>query len=106
MRARGGIERLGATGPPIGLLPEAQFAESGADLAPGDLLALYTDGIVEAVDPDDIEFGIDRLEGFLAAHRAEPLPALAEGLDLALDAFARGVPYADDRTLVLLRREG
>jgi len=105
VRAGGRIERLGATGPPIGLLPEAQFAESSADLAPGDLLALYTDGIVEAVDPDDIEFGIDRLEGFLAAHRAEPLPGLAEGLDIALDAFARGVPYADDRTLVLLRRD-
>ena len=104
VRAGGGIERLGATGPPIGLLPEGAFAEAGGELAPGDLLALYTDGIVEAVDPDEIEFGIDRLEGYLREHRAEPLDALADGLDAALDGFARGVPYADDRTLVLLRR--
>lgn len=105
VRAGGGIERFGATGPPIGLLPEAQFREAEGELGRGDLLALYTDGIVEAIDPDEIEFGIDRLEGYLAAHRADPLAALAEGLDTALDDFARGVPYADDRTLVLIRRE-
>ena len=35
-----------------------------------------------------------------------PLEALAEGLDQELERFVRGVPYADDRTLVLLRREG
>jgi len=104
IRTDGACERLGATGPPIGLLPEASFEEAGGELRPGDLLALYTDGIVEAADPDDEEFGIERLEAYLAAHRDDPLEALSEGLDVELERFVRGVPYGDDRTLVLLRR--
>jgi len=105
LRVGGAVERLGATGPPIGLLAEASFTQQERILAPGDLLALYTDGIVEACDPDDEEYGIERLEAFLVAHRAAPLDAIAERLDQALEGFVRGVPYADDRTLVLLRRE-
>ena len=101
----GAVERLGATGPPIGLLAEASFTQQERSLAPGDLLALYTDGIVEASNPDDEEFGIERLQEFLVAHRAAPLEAISEGLDQELERFVRGVPYADDRTMVLLRRE-
>ncbi len=106
VRADGAVERLGATGPPIGLLAEAKFTQQERTLAPGDLLVLYTDGIVEACDPEDEEFGIERLEAFLVALRGAPLEAIAEGIDQALEKFVRGVPYADDRTLVLLRREG
>lgn len=105
VRADGSVERLGATGPPIGLLAEAKFTQAERTLDPGDLLVLYTDGIVEACDPDDEEFGIERLEAFLVALRGAPLDAVAEGIDQALEKFVRGVPYADDRTLVLLRRE-
>mgnify|MGYP006319979423 CR=1 FL=1 len=92
--------------PPTRLLAHARYTQQYRTLAPGDLLALYTDGIVEACDPDDEEFGIERLQAFVVAQRTAPLEALAEGLDQELERFVRGVPYADDRTLVLLRREG
>ena len=46
------------------------------------------------------------MQAFVVAQRKEPLEALSEGLDQELERFVRGVPYADDRTLVLLRREG
>lgn len=105
VRGDGSTARLGATGPPIGLLAEAKFREEVDRLALGDLLVLYTDGIVEACDPDDEEFGLERLEALLSAHRAAPLAEIAAEIDRALEAFVRGVPYADDRTLVLLRRE-
>ena len=105
VRADGSVERLGATGPPIGLLAQARFTQQERNLAPGDLLVLYTDGIVEACDPDDEEFGLERLEAFVAARRDTPLEEISEGLDQALEEFVRGMPYADDRTLVILRRE-
>ncbi|MEO7793597.1 MAG: PP2C family protein-serine/threonine phosphatase, partial [Thermoanaerobaculia bacterium] len=105
VRADGAVERLGATGPPIGLLAEAKFTQQERILAPGDLLVLYTDGIVEACDPEDEEFGIERLEAFIVAQRGAPLDTVSQGLDRELEEFVRGVPYADDRTLVLLRRE-
>lgn len=104
IRAGGEIERLPASGPPLGLLPSAEFRRGEGAFAPGDLLVVYTDGISEAVDPDDEEFGLARLEAVAGEHRLEPLEALRDAIENALDEFACGVPYADDRTLVLLRR--
>jgi phosphoserine phosphatase RsbU/P len=66
---------------------------------------LYTDGIVEAADPEDEEYGLDRLTSVLLAHRDADLAVLTQAVDLDLAAFVRGVPYADDRTIVVLRRQ-
>ncbi len=105
VRAGGEIETLGATGPPVGLLPVAAYHVEEKRLGAGDLLVLYTDGIVEAVDPDDEEYGLDRLISVLLAHRDADLAVLTQAVDLDLAAFVRGVPYADDRTIVVLRRQ-
>jgi sigma-B regulation protein RsbU (phosphoserine phosphatase) len=105
VRAGGEIERLGSTGVPLGMLPEAPYGAKELDLAPGDLLVVYTDGIVEAYDPADEEFGLERLEEVCRAHRTLPLGELSNTIDRELEKFVRGVPYPDDRTLVLLRRE-
>jgi serine phosphatase RsbU (regulator of sigma subunit) len=101
----GEIERLGSTGVPLGMLPEAPFTAREVDLAPGDLLVVYTDGIVEAVDPADEEFGLERLEEICRDQRNIPLADLSTAIDRTLEAFAKGVPFHDDRTLVVLRRE-
>lgn len=105
VRAGGEIERLASTGVPLGMLPEAPFGAKELDLAPGDLLVVYTDGIVEAFDPTDEEFGLERLEAVCRDHRTAPLGELSNTIDRELEKFVRGVPYPDDRTLVLLRRE-
>jgi sigma-B regulation protein RsbU (phosphoserine phosphatase) len=104
VRAGGEVQTLGATGPPVGLLPTAAYRVDENRLAPGDLLVLYTDGIVEAVDPDDEEYGLDRLTAVLLEHRAADLVELTDAVDNDLAAFVRGVPYADDRTIVVIRR--
>ncbi|MEO8275203.1 MAG: SpoIIE family protein phosphatase [Thermoanaerobaculia bacterium] len=104
VRADGTVERLGATGPPIGLLADGKFTQEERRLGPGDLLALYTDGIVEACDPEEEEFGMERLEGILIAQRNAALEAISASLDQELHRFVRGTPYGDDRTLVLVRR--
>jgi sigma-B regulation protein RsbU (phosphoserine phosphatase) len=104
VRARGGVERLGATGVPIALLPAATYGAAESVLEPGDLLLLYTDGFVEATDPDGAEFGLDRLEAIAVRHRASGGAALVAGLERELVEFARGVAFADDRTFVLARR--
>lgn len=106
VRAAGEVERLAACGPPLGALPAATYRCPETDLLPGDLLLVYTDGITEAVDPGEEEFGLDRLAAIAAAFRAAPLPELRRRVEEALDEFVRGVPYADDRTLLFLRRAG
>jgi serine phosphatase RsbU (regulator of sigma subunit) len=105
VRTAGAIERLASTGVPLGMLPDAPFGARELDLEQGDLLVVYTDGIVEAVDPGDDEFGVERLEEICAAKRDAALADLSTAIDRTLESFVRGVPYHDDRTLVLLRRE-
>jgi serine phosphatase RsbU (regulator of sigma subunit) len=106
VRAGGEVEELKPTGVPLGLLSAAQYRAGEATLAPGDFLILYTDGICEAVDPDDEEYGLERIKKVCRDHRGEPCAGLAAALERDLESFARGVPYADDRTIVLARRLG
>jgi len=103
-RASGEVERLATTGPPLGLLPNASYQANSTKLGAGDVMLIYTDGITEAADPDEEEFGIDRLSTVLLAHRSEPLEDLRRAIEQELETFVRGVPYADDRTMLFLRR--
>jgi serine phosphatase RsbU (regulator of sigma subunit) len=98
------ITTLGSTGTPLGLLPAAPYHAGEIALGPGDLLVLYTDGIVEANDPDGEEYGLERLQALCLRHWNAPCAALAAALDRDLLEFARGTPFADDRTVVLARR--
>jgi len=103
-RASGELVELPASGMPLGLIDGARFATAAVDLAPGDLLCLYSDGITEAAAPDDEEFGLERLGALLAGGDERPLGAIVEAIDAAVVEFAAGRPQADDQTVVLLRR--
>src|SRR6266545_4666439 len=63
------IEPLPSTGPVLGPTPDATYTRGFAKLDPGDLLCLYSDGIVEAADRHDREFGLDRLQRIVRANR-------------------------------------
>jgi sigma-B regulation protein RsbU (phosphoserine phosphatase) len=85
-------------------MPEAVYTAAEATLEAGDSLVLYTDGITEAANPEHEEFGRDRLVEVCREHRAEAPTDLASSIEVAVDAFVDGVPYHDDRTLVIVRR--
>jgi serine phosphatase RsbU (regulator of sigma subunit) len=104
VRSNGEVERLTSTSVPIGLLPTGSFEKRSVALEPGDLLVLYTDGITEAENPEEEEYGIERLVDVCRAHHREKPKLLAARIDLDLERFVRGVPFADDRTVVMLRR--
>ncbi len=104
--ADGGVRCLDATGVPLGLIPLARYQMGEVQLAPGDLLCLYSDGITEQADPSGEELGLERLIATLRSHRGEPLPRVLAELEVAVGAFADGVPQGDDQTVVLVRRMG
>jgi serine phosphatase RsbU (regulator of sigma subunit) len=104
-RADGSVQRLDANGMPLGLFPVVEYERIETTLAPGELVLLYTDGITEAANPKGDEFGIDRLQAVAAKYTAEPLVAIAVAIEAAVEVFADGTPFGDDRTMVLLRRE-
>jgi phosphoserine phosphatase RsbU/P len=104
-RADGSVQRLEANGMPLGLFPIVEYERVETMLAPGELVLLYTDGITEASDPHGEEFGLDRLQSTVARYTREPLVAIAVAIETAVEVFADGTPFGDDRTMVLLRRE-
>jgi sigma-B regulation protein RsbU (phosphoserine phosphatase) len=104
LRAAGGTETLAASAVPLGLLPAALFREVSTDLAPGDLLCLYSDGVTEAASRQGEELGMARLERVLRAHHAAPLGEIEAAIEAELREFTRGTPQGDDQTVLLLRR--
>ena len=96
--------RLESTGVPVGMLPNASWREESVELARGDLLCVYTDGVTEAVNDRDEEFGLDRLSEIVTAGRRRPVRELCDDVLAAVADFARDMPQYDDQTLLLLRR--
>ncbi|MGD8441087.1 MAG: SpoIIE family protein phosphatase [Holophagae bacterium] len=106
VRASGAVEWLESTGLPLGLMPTAEYRLDRARLETGDTLLLYSDGYTEANGPDGEEFGKKRLAEVCVGHRALEPEELAEAVGDALSAFAAGQPFVDDRTIVIVRRDG
>ena len=106
LRAGGAAETLAPSGPLLGVFPEAEFGVLQATLRPGDTLVLYTDGVVEALDAREEQFGTARLA---AAVRATAGAAASDALAAVLAAaraHAGRDDLEDDFTLVLVRRLG
>jgi|WetSurMetagenome_2_1015567.scaffolds.fasta_scaffold30503_1 phosphoserine phosphatase RsbU/P len=104
----GAIKRtLESTDTPLGFLPEHTFECSEAiSLAPGDVLALLTDGITDAERPDQTPFGVERALEFIRAHRHESARDIVEGLYRAVRDFSDGMPQIDDITTVICKITG
>ena len=105
LKSDGTLEQLPTHGRPLALFPRP-YSFTKITMAKGDVLLLYTDGVTEAANPEDEEFGMDRLREFGIAHRELPLDDLDDALFRELDKFARDVPFGDDRTVVIVRRTG
>jgi phosphoserine phosphatase RsbU/P len=92
---------------PVGLIPEADYVPARFVLQPGDTLVLFSDGVTEAMDPEEQMFGVSRLcEVFSAQEPAAPLPDLQKAILESLKRFTRGASQADDITLLLVRYRG
>jgi serine phosphatase RsbU (regulator of sigma subunit)/dihydrofolate reductase len=97
------VFRLGDGGPVIGLLPGAVYKEQIVHLLPGDILLAFTDGISEAMNASEDEWGEDRMIAEAQAHADLNAAELSQRLFRAADAFAAGAPQHDDMTLVVLK---
>jgi sigma-B regulation protein RsbU (phosphoserine phosphatase) len=106
VRASGDTEWLAPTGLPLGLMPKADYGMGEAQLGIGDSLVLYTDGIAEAINPSEEEYGRKRLEKVCVENCALPAAALAAAIESDVETHAQGQPYHDDRTLVVVKRAG
>jgi sigma-B regulation protein RsbU (phosphoserine phosphatase) len=97
------VDRLTDGGRPIGILGDSTYDQSCCQLSTGDLVALFTDGVVETPSRADEEFGEQRLTRILTDHRGETLDHIIGVVMDELEAWSGGAPPHDDVTLVLAR---
>ena len=88
---------------PVGLVPEAEYTAACLKLEPGDTLVLFSDGVTEAMDPDDQLFGVPRLKKALTGLPECPLDQIQKCVLESVENFARGAHQADDLTLLIVR---
>lgn len=88
---------------PVGLVPEAEFCTAKLQLEPNDTLVLYSDGVTEAMDPDEQLYGVARLRGVLTGKNEMPLDEIQKTVLESVENFARGARQADDLTMLLVR---
>jgi serine phosphatase RsbU (regulator of sigma subunit) len=98
-----GATRLSLGGLPIGLIGDARYGEGRCVLREGDLLALCTDGVIEAPDAEEQEFGEERLLRILTENRDRNLEEILWAVLEKVTLWRRGRPPHDDVTLVLAR---
>jgi sigma-B regulation protein RsbU (phosphoserine phosphatase) len=103
--AAGSCEYLEALGVAVGVFKEADYAEKMATLEAGDVLVLYTDGITEAVNGDEEEFGEERLEGLLMQYAAHTAQEITDLIIQSVAAYSGERGAFDDETLVVVKRQ-
>jgi sigma-B regulation protein RsbU (phosphoserine phosphatase) len=102
---RGTVDEHDADGAPLGGFPGVTYEQNSCQLDPGDLLLLYTDGIVEARRGDGEVFGSARLEATLAQYHHRKAEELAKLLIDQVVSFTAGAPAHDDMTCLVVKRE-
>jgi sigma-B regulation protein RsbU (phosphoserine phosphatase) len=90
-------------GIPLGLFPDSKYQERTIDMAEGDLVVMYTDGIVEMESPSHEEFGLKRLAAVVLGHRESTPDGIIAAIQEALGEHAAGAAAHDDQTILVMK---
>jgi sigma-B regulation protein RsbU (phosphoserine phosphatase) len=106
VRTHGDLEELSYSGPVLGVFEGADYQAHEVVLAPGDTLVLHTDGVGEARSPSGELFGAERLAAIVQVARRRPAAKLADEVVSQVRTFTATQSFADDFTLVIVKRCG
>lgn len=98
------FRELGRGGSVLGPIPAARYETARVRFAPGDLLVMYTDGVVERDGPDLEPFGLERLRDLVARTAGTDCRRTVDAILSAASEHGRGTPLRDDMTVVAVRR--
>jgi sigma-B regulation protein RsbU (phosphoserine phosphatase) len=104
IRADGRYEVLRGGGPIMGIFPDLQYPEMQAQLEPGDLLVIYSDGVTEASSPEGNDYDIPQLGATLIENRGCSAKEIVQAVADKVREWTHNAPPADDITVVVARR--
>ena len=96
--------RLAAGGAPLGIIDRTPYDEESVTMRPGDLLVVYSDGVTEAMNAGQVQFGRSRLDTLLPGWRNARASVIIDRIIDAVRQHAGGTPQHDDMTLVVMKR--
>ena len=99
----GGFQKLEKGGTVVGLFPDVEYERGSAQMNPGDILVLSTDGITEACNVNEDEFEAEGLAAAVARHRHLPAKQIVANVLAEVNEFARGGPHVDDKVLMVIK---
>ena len=102
--ATGSVEYLEASGVAMGLFTAAEYDGGKTTLESGDILVIYTDGLTETINPQEEEFGEERLEQLIIDNASRSAQELTDLIKQAVADFPGNGTIFDDETLVVLKR--
>jgi sigma-B regulation protein RsbU (phosphoserine phosphatase) len=104
LRADGTFELLETGGVLLGVMKGLPYESGTVTLGPGDVLALFTDGVTEAMSPTEEEYGEPRLEAALRAHQSDTAQGLLDAVLADIRTFTEHVPVlSDDLTMIVVK---
>jgi len=104
IRASGKVECLTGGGPVLGIVPDANYEEICCVLNSGDVAVLYSDGVTDATNAQDEDFGEARLSEALQQVHHDSADVILSALITAVKDWAAGTPAPDDITVVVVRK--
>jgi phosphoserine phosphatase RsbU/P len=104
-RSDGNIVQLSSGGFPLGIMPGADFEVGETQLNRGEALVVYSDGVSEAVNPKEEEFGLERLTEVVRRNVTASAAGIRDKVESALSSFTQTAPANDDITLVIVKRD-
>ncbi len=101
----GTLSTVDTPGLPLGIEGSSRYEKKRIEMRRGDLAVLYTDGIIEAMNPRGEQFSMKRLESYIQSHTADSVSDFTEGLKLELSRFTGKAKQHDDQTLLVIKGE-
>ncbi len=102
--ATGKFEQIDTPGIPLGIDADQNYLQKQADFHEGDIIALYTDGITEAMNEQNDMFGFERLCRTIKEHHKEKADDIGQALLNEIEMFAAGAEQHDDMTLIIVKK--
>ena len=104
--ASGGLKRLESGGLALGVLDDFPYTQETVAIANGDVMVIYSDGVTDATNLSDEQYGAERLASIVEKHLGEPASIIVDHIIEAVNAHAKGAAQLDDITVVVVKRVG
>ncbi len=105
MHKSGEVTRLKEGGLIVGILPDLSYEEKTIDFQPGNILVIFSDGITEAMNSNEEEYGEERLLNFIEKNKTLPAVELINSIIKNVKDFAGNVEQMDDMTIIVIKRD-